>query len=90
LKHMIDNLAIEVYNKCIVTIKVLPHRYARLVGARYTMSPPNVTKKAIRVIGEVYPSAADSLPKDQQLATKPQFYLTSYRYIGFQSYSPSR
>jgi len=39
---------------------------------------------AIRVRGELYPSAADSLAKNQQLAAKPQSYLTSYRYIGFQ------
>jgi len=31
-------------------------------------------------MGEVYPSPAESLPKNQQLAEKPQFYLTSYRY----------
>jgi len=35
---------------------------------------------AIRVIGEVYPPPAESLPRNQQLAAKPQFYLTSYRY----------
>jgi hypothetical protein len=39
---------------------------------------------AMRVRGEFYPSPADSLPKNQQLAAKPQSYLTSYRYIGFQ------
>ncbi len=31
-------------------------------------------------MGEVYPSPAESLPRNQQLAGKPQFYLTSYRY----------
>jgi len=42
---------------------------------------------AIRVRGELYPSAADSLPKNQELAAKPQSYLTSYQYLGFQNYS---
>jgi hypothetical protein len=35
---------------------------------------------AIRVRGEVYLSSAESLPKNQQLAEKPQFYVTCYRY----------
>jgi len=35
---------------------------------------------AIRVAGEVYPSPAESLPRNEQLAAKPQSYLTSYRY----------
>jgi hypothetical protein len=35
---------------------------------------------AIRVTGQLYPSAADSLPKNQQLAAKPQSCLISYRY----------
>jgi hypothetical protein len=42
---------------------------------------------AIRIRGELYPSAANSLPKNQQLAAKPQSYLTSYHYLGFQNYS---
>jgi hypothetical protein len=42
-------------------------------------------KKYLNLFGNMSPFTIS-----QQLSAKPQFYLTSYRYIGFQNYSLNR